>query len=326
MSLLEVKDISKSEKGLFTLTGINFNQEPFQKIAIAGETGSGKTTLLKVIAGLAQPESGTVHFKGKRVPGPQEKLLPGHPEIAYLSQHFELRNNYRVEEELECSNIMTSDEAKQLYSICRIDHLLKRKTNELSGGERQRIVLAKLLTTSPSLLLLDEPFSNLDILHKRIIKSVIHDIGKELKTTILLVSHDAPDILSWADKLLIIKGGQIIQEGRPDQLYRQPENEYTAGLLGDYNLINEKESDLFSSIQGFIKGKKILIRPEHFSIRESGSGNFDGMVQHVQFRGHYYLITISILEFEIKVVAINDKYKKGDAVSVSISPENICYL
>jgi iron(III) transport system ATP-binding protein len=204
MALLEVAGIGKKGKEQFIVQNINFTQQLLEKIAIAGETGSGKTTLLKMIGGLAQPDEGTITFEGERVLGPFEKLIPGHPHIAYLSQHFELRNNYRVEEELESKNLLTDAAADNIYRICKIGHLLKRKTNELSGGERQRIVLAKLLTTSPKLLLLDEPFSNLDAIHKNIIKSVLLDIGTQLNTSCILVSHDAADTLSWADRILVL--------------------------------------------------------------------------------------------------------------------------
>ncbi|MGB3008696.1 MAG: ABC transporter ATP-binding protein [Chitinophagaceae bacterium] len=326
MALLMVSGLTKSENGEHKINDISFKLEKFQKIAITGETGSGKTTLLKLIAGLIQPDRGEILLEGKKVQGPLEKLLPGHPQIAYLSQHFELRNNYRVEDELECSNLMEIHEAETLYSICRIQHLLKRKTNELSGGERQRIVLAKLLTTSPSLLLLDEPFSNLDILHKRIIKSVINDISAKLKITVLLVSHDASDILSWADSLLVIKEGQIIQEGNPEQVYRSPVNEYAAGLLGEYNLLFIQESGIFSSIPGIKAGKMAFIRPEYFLIVEPGSSPICGMVKNIQFRGHYYLLSVSIDDLIIQLITVNNKYKIGDILSLSVSPDDIWYF
>lgn len=153
MALLKVTGVTRYENGIAVADNISFEQQPRQKIAIAGETGSGKTTLLKMISGLLQPDAGEIIFKGKHVPGPYEKLIPGHPDIAYLSQHFELRNNYRVHEILEMSNRLTDEEGADVYAVCRIEHLLGRRTDELSGGERQRIALAKIAHRPPSIII-----------------------------------------------------------------------------------------------------------------------------------------------------------------------------
>ena len=174
MNFLEVKEIAKQKDEKWILKNTSFDIKQFNKVAIAGETGSGKSTLLKIIAGLIQPDNGTVYFKNERVLGPEEHLIPGHKGVAYLSQHFELRNNYRVEEILEIANKMPLPEAEAIFEVCRITHLLKRKTDQLSGGEKQRIATARLLITKPQLLLLDEPYSNLDAIHKNILKSVIN--------------------------------------------------------------------------------------------------------------------------------------------------------
>src|SRR5690349_14976068 len=189
------------------LGGVNFSLPKGRKLVVAGETGSGKTTLLKTIAGLAQADKGKVLFEGQRVLGPAEKLIPGHGGIAYLSQEFELPQHLRIEQVLEYANELPEAEAIALFRVCRIDHLMKRKTHQLSGGERQRIALAKLLIGAPRLLLLDEPFSNLDIIHKELLKSVIRDIGQKLGITCMLVSHDPMDTLSWAEEILVIKDG-----------------------------------------------------------------------------------------------------------------------
>jgi ABC-type sugar transport system ATPase subunit len=310
MAFLQVINLLKQG----AVKDISLEQKPLQKIAIAGETGSGKTTLLKLIAGLLQPDAGTILFNNEKVLGPDEKLLPGHPKIAFLSQYFELRNNYRVEEELEASNKISVAAANIIYDVCRINHLLKRKTTEVSGGERQRIVLAKLLTTSPQLLLLDEPFSNLDHHHRTIIRSVLDDIGSKLQVSCILVSHDAQDILPWADVVLLLKNGEIIQQGTPHDLYHKPVNEYCAGLLGDYNLIDAKE------------GQWAIIRPEKIILSKDMVGKWQGIVTSILFCGHYYTIEVSLAGKAIKVNTATAAFSIGEKVSLHFSNEDLSFV
>jgi len=122
------------------------------------------------------------------------------------------------------------------------------KTTELSGGERQRIVLAKTLVKNPSLLLLDEPFSNLDPAHKNQMKEVLNELATILSLTMVLVSHDGSDLLSWADSLLVLHRGKIVQFGSPAELYFNPANPYVAGLLGPFNQIEETDSALLKQL------------------------------------------------------------------------------
>ncbi len=295
MHLLSVSSLYK-QQGSFALKDISFQQSPFQKIAIAGETGSGKSTLLKIIAGLVQPDGGQVLFEGKRVTGPLEQLVPGHPGIAYLSQHYELRNNYRMEELLEYANKLPEEKAQALYRLCRINHLLKRKNDQLSGGEKQRIALAKLLTQTPRLLLLDEPFSNLDPIHKNILKRVLEDIGKEWQTTSLLTSHDPLDTLSWADEIIAMKDGQIVQQAPAQEIYRNPVNDYVAGLFGSYNRFDKTDVVLFPSLSALpMNGKPLYLRPEQFRIVTAADADaVKGAIQQISFWGSYYEIQVLI--------------------------------
>jgi ABC-type sugar transport system ATPase subunit len=300
MSLLQVSGVRKLQQGALILKDTSLTQEKFQKVAIAGETGSGKSTLMKIIGGLVQADGGEVLFENVRVKGPEEVLLPGHPGIAYLSQHFELRNHYRVEELLAYSNKLSEEDADKIYELCRITPLMKRKNDQLSGGEKQRIALAKLLITSPRLLLLDEPFSNLDMIHKNILKSIIYDLGEQLEITCMLISHDAQDILSWADEVLIMQDGQIIQRGTPKQVYNEPVNEYTAALFGKYNLIDNA-----------------FIRPERFKIVEKGE--LKGKVDKVLYFGSYYELDIKLSDKMITVRTQDNHIKKGDVINLNLT-------
>ncbi|MEJ8844514.1 ABC transporter ATP-binding protein [Lacibacter sp. H375] len=315
MAFLEVNALYKKEGDTDAVNGISFTQTAFQKIGIAGETGSGKTTLLKMIAGLAQPDAGEVYFNDEKVLGPWEQLIPGHKGIGYLSQHFELRNNYWVGDFLEMANKLTPEQAMQIYTVCQVEHLLRRRTHQLSGGEKQRIALARLLTGSPKLLILDEPFSNLDFLHKQTMKEVIHDLGDELGISCIMVSHEPADLLSWADALLLMKDGKIIQQGNPQQVYLQPVNEYAAGLLGDYSLVDTS----VLHISNASTQQKLFLRPHQLQVSKNGIGSFSGTVEAVHYRGAYQLLQISLQQQQFFILSTDRLPQRGEVLSFNIN-------
>lgn len=319
MNWLEVKNISRKEEENFIIKNISFTQQPFEKIALAGATGSGKTTLLKIIAGLIAPNQGKVLLEGIPVKAPHEKLIAGHPQIAYLSQQFELLNHYRVEEILEMKNLLSGARAQLIYEVCKIDHLLQRWTHQLSGGEKQRIALAKLLIGSPTLLLLDEPYSNLDAIHKIILKEVICNISSELKITCILVSHDPADVLSWANTVLVLKEGEIIQMGTPMQVYKQPVNEYAAALFGKYNLMETFLFQKLSPASGVKLNGRNFIRPEFLSISHNNLASSSGKVTAINFMGSYFEIVIDINGTAIIVYTQNLTVQKGERVSIALN-------
>ncbi len=318
MYLLKVSALEKQQEGNWVVQNVHMQLYSFQKLAIAGETGSGKSSLLKMIAGLIQPDNGQIYFENQKILGPDEKLLPGHPSIGYLSQHFELRNNYRVEEILDMSLQVSEDQAHIIYDVCRISHLLKRKTNQLSGGEKQRIAVARLLISAPKLLLLDEPYSNLDMVHKNILKEVIRDIGEKLNITCILVSHDPQDLLSWADTIIVMQNGKIIQQGTPLEIYRQPVNEYTAGLFGKYTIVTLSLLHAYASLPGLeMNRNNMFIRPENFNLVINDSMGVPGKVINVYFLGYAYEAEILLGE-NIIIIKTAINIAKDDIVYVSL--------
>lgn len=316
MILLSVQDISAIDEGKTTVRHISFDQQKGEKIAIAGETGSGKTTLLKMIGGLIQPASGSIFLKEEKIKGPNEQLIAGHPKIGYLSQHFELRNNYRVEELLDMANLLPMNEAEAIYEICEIAHLRTRWTDELSGGEKQRISLAKLLTTSPDLLLLDEPYSNLDLLHKRQMKKVVDELSLQTGISCILVSHDAADILSWADTVFFMKDGEIVQRGTANELYNKPANEYCAALLGTYNLLSPAAIGLALPINA---GAKLFCRPENIRLNENGT--IVGVVEKILYWGSYYTIDVNVDSDLLTIQSSAVPVSIGEKVSLELLSE-----
>ncbi len=321
MGFLEISNISKLTDGKSVVDEVSFSQSTNQKIAIAGETGSGKSTLLKMIAGLVQPDQGMIYFNDKHVLGPDFKLIPGHPDIAYLSQHFELRNSYRVEELLTYANKLTDEMANAIFEVCMISHLVKRRTDQLSGGERQRIAIARLLIGSPKLLILDEPYSNLDLIHKNILKNIIREIGGSLQITCLMVSHDPSDILSWADQIILMKSGKIIQMGNPEEVYRNPTNSYAAGLLGNYYTLNPQLSDVFRKKAGFNEtGNGLFVRPEYFKIVSETDG-IEAYVKDKFFMAGFYELEIVIANTVLTIRTMQKHPKKGDTLFIALENE-----
>jgi ABC-type glutathione transport system ATPase component len=286
MDLLKVSNLFSEELlGNFSLNNISFTQKKLQKLALIGETGSGKSTLLKTIAGYIQPKSGEILFNNKKVKGPDWQLVAGEKGIAYLSQYFELRNNYRMEELLLYANELTPQEADELYKICRIDHLMKRNSYELSGGEKQRIALARLLISKPSLLILDEPYSNLDLIHKKILKEIVETVCVQYEISCILTSHDPSDVLPWSDEIIIIQKGEIIQTGTPKEVYLNPTNEYCAALLGKYNYFSTTE-------MATLQIPKNIIRSEEIEIVNKDNYSFKAIVLEVNFMGFFYDLVV----------------------------------
>lgn len=320
MPLIEAVAVSKQEEGALVINNVSFTQEPQQKIAVAGATGSGKTSLLKMVAGLAAPTSGAIYFDGERMKGPDERLIPGHPSIAYLSQYFELRNHYRVKDFLSMASKVPEIEADEIYRLCRIEPFLKRWTHQLSGGEKQRIALARLLITSPQLLLLDEPYSNLDPFHKNVLKAVIADLSAQLKITCMLVSHDPVDTLSWADEILILKDGELIQKGKPKEVYFLPVDDYAAALFGRYNRIDPGLANAFSHfLNSETIGSNSFLRPEKIRLTCAGQG-VAGTISQIRFMGSYYETEVAVFGETIVVHTTESQLQVGATVHLLIKP------
>ena len=325
---LEVINLTKNQKYTTAVNQVSFKVNQFEKIGILGETGSGKTNLLKLISGLEQADGGHVYFQGEKVLGSNEKLIPGHPKIAYLSQHFELFNNYYVHEFLSYNNKYSIEDTAKLFSICKIEHFLNRKTNELSGGEKQRVALSKQLLSNPALLLLDEPFSNLDAHNKQMMKFVLHEISDKLKISSIIVSHDDKDLLSWADRILILQQGRIIQSGSPLELYHYPTNEYCAGLMGDYNLYDNSYKNIFEKIipQFQPENKLLFCRPEYLSINHSAKFSINTKVDKTYFNGNHSIIDFKVEGNILTALSFDLDIKTGDNISVSFNKKTPWYI
>jgi iron(III) transport system ATP-binding protein len=312
MAFLSVKGISRKTGTGFYLRDISFSQKKGERIAVVGETGSGKSTLLRIIAGLAQPDKGSVTFRNQVVAG--KGLVPGHPGIGYVSQSFALPKFLYVKQVLAYANSLDQKEAKRIYKVCRIDHLMERKTDSLSGGEQQRIAIARCLIASPQLVLLDEPFTNVDRIHKGVMKSLIEDLGNALNISCILISHEPDDILSWADRILILQQGRLVQKGLPEEIYSAPRNAYASGLLGSYSTLKADSKLLRTRARG---RKAVYIRPEQVKFVKAGRNSLPGKILSINYYGTHREALVETAEGPI-IVWCDKGRRPGTSVRIAL--------
>ncbi|MEZ0450588.1 ABC transporter ATP-binding protein [Sphingobacterium thalpophilum] len=288
--------------------------------AIIGESGSGKSTLLRLIYGLLEPSNGTVRYKGWQVPTRKDKLIPGHDAMKLVSQGFDDLNTYanvwdNVASQLPNTDIKRKeDKTAEILSRLRIAHLAKKRVADISGGEKQRVAICRALINEPEVLLMDEPFNQVDASFRDTLQQDIKSIVRETGLTIILVSHDPTEVLALADDLIVMKSGKILDQNDPHRLYTRPSHPYTAQLLAKSNILSaEKAVHL-----GIAGDKTIAIHQEWISISPAEHSPF--FVKEVKFRGFYYEIVVTNNLFDLHCISTSQLVpEKKQAVDLTIS-------
>jgi ABC-type Fe3+/spermidine/putrescine transport system ATPase subunit len=265
------------------LQEINLTIKNGEIIAFLGTSGSGKSTLLLSIAGLLN-FNGEIKINNKRIQKPAEKLIAGHPDIKIVKQDYGLFPNMTVKENIayELRYYEESYREKRitdLVEICEIQEIINRIPRQISGGQQQRTAIARAIAENPKILLLDEPFSHLDLENKIRLRNTIQKIVKQQKIACAFVTHEVEDALSLADQLVILENGRIIQKDNPETVYKQPINENTAKLTGLTNFIK-------------INKKTAMIRPENIELSSTEKADNQAIVIKNNFIGRGYLIEL----------------------------------
>lgn len=286
--------------------------------SIVGESGSGKSTLLQIVAGLESQNGGEVYINGDKILNPTQKLVPGYEEIQLIHQQHNLYPNSTVAENI-ARPLLLFDKA---YKEERLDLLLgllqlqahkDKFPKELSGGQQQKVAIARALSIEPEVLLLDEPFSSLDNIQKRELISELKLTFRELKITVLLVTHDVDDAMTMTDKLCIIKNGKIAQKGKAKQIHEKPKNYYVAKLFTELNPLPGK-ADFY-------------VRPSDL-ILEEGELGVSGIVKEAQYLVAHNLLSVAVdgTSQQWKVEDRARTYKKGDEIHFNWDQGKVLYL
>ena len=301
MSLLEVRNISLSYDDATVIENISFNVEKGEVVCILGESGCGKTSILKAIRGFMNRNSGEIYFKNERVFNKSEKLVPGTSGIGIVHQDFQLEPGFTVFDNIRHHLIQfkrdfQEQKTKELIEICNLGAIQHKKSKELSGGQKQKVALAKALIEEPPLLILDEPFSNLDNISKRDYKDILKKVVQQLNISLLFVTHDSKDALTFSDEIIIIQKGKLLQSGKPEEIATKPINEYAARLIGLTNILLGEDIKPFTSFDIDTK-KKYWVPFNAIKIINSGS------VKPIKtdFLGDEFIAHISLKKSNIQI-------------------------
>lgn len=240
--MLQVDQVSFGYDNAPVLEDIQFHLEAGEHLAVMGESGCGKSTLLKLIHGELPFEQGSIRWKDHAILGPAFNLLPGAPFMKYLAQDFDLMPFLSVSENIRKHLSLNEPEAsdrraEELLEVMDLAPYRDRQVRFLSGGEQQRVALARVLAQKPELLLLDEPFSHMDHFRKNQMRQDLFGWLRKEGISCICASHDYNDVLPFADRIMVLKAGKILDLRPAQEMYQQPARHYTASLLGDANLI-----------------------------------------------------------------------------------------
>lgn len=242
MAFIELHNISKKYPGAtnFAVDDVTFFLEKGEVLALVGESGSGKTTLLRLIAGLEHPNSGSIRLKGNVVVSGNKSLAANKRKTGMIFQDYALFPHLTIFENVAfgLKGLKKKDAEQRVYDTIELTGLkedMKKYPHQLSGGQQQRVALARSLAPRPELLLMDEPFSNLDTILRDQVRDEVRQIIKTLGITAILVTHDTKDAFSTADKIAVMLEGKVLQIDAPDILYNNPDNSYIAELFGKSN-------------------------------------------------------------------------------------------
>jgi len=335
---IELKNICKSfNTKSNTINNMNLTIEDGEFVALLGPSGCGKSTTMLMIAGIYKPNSGELYFDSQLV----NELEPKDRNIGMVFQSYALYPHMSVLDNIafplkqqKVAKEERMERAKQAAEMVQLGHLLDRKPSQLSGGQQQRVALARAIVKKPKVLLLDEPLSNLDARLKIEMRGEISRIQKKLGITTILVTHDQEEAMTMADRIAVMKEGQIIQYSTPMELYKQPKDYFVAQFIGTppMNFLNGSLSnhqlhlpntiiDLERRWLEHMDGDMdvhVGIRPHDLTVGSNGNVCVKGTVNLIEPIGHSQMVSLQVGNQQVRFFAdLGTRIEYGSEIEIS---------
>ena len=339
-----------NKNALISLRGIrvDFDDEPVLKgidldimdkefITFLGPSGCGKTTTLRIIGGFIQPKEGDVFFGGVRI----NDLPPYKREVNTVFQRYALFPHLNVYENVEFGLKIAKvpekerrQSVKEMLKLVGLSGYDRRHINQLSGGQQQRVAIARALVNRPKVLLLDEPLGALDLKLRKEMQIELKRIQQALEITFIYVTHDQEEALTMSDRVVVMRDGNILQIGTPQDIYNEPCNAFVADFIGESNIIDgimhkdflvEFANDYFDCVdKGFSLKERVqvVVRPEDFKIVPADKGKISGIVESIIFKGVHYEIMVDAMGYNWKIHT-TQYVEPGTLIGMDVAPMDI---
>ena len=305
-SMIRLESVTKRFGATTAVDEASLCVERGEVVALLGPSGCGKTTLLRLIAGFERPDGGTVEVAGRPVAG-ANWVPPEQRRVGMVFQDYALFPHLTVAENVGfgLARRARAGRVPELLAVVGLDDLGRRYPHELSGGQQQRVALARALAPAPELVLLDEPWSNVDPFLRESLRAEVSEIIRPLGVTVLLVTHDREEAFSLADRIALMRDGAVVQEGTSEEIYFAPASRWAAEFVGAANVLSGHIVDgrVETSVGAFpangasaLGAAQVLVRPELLELEPDPAGTAEVVAR--EFRGHdvFYRVLLDGVE------------------------------